>query len=262
MKGAKGLDSLEKMLIAGFQGEKKTPDSFRQVVREVLPPEAVSLWERWLVGSRAKRWKGMSFAAQKAYDSIGIFLQESDVDVEVIEAALNAIYSVIPYINSNSTSRRSAYDQEWDVIDQCKLCWRLAPAGKATFKRRPLCHHHQAGSAGYRRFHRVAKYFSAAKLEVGSSIKEFNSFCDELMARLPHVARCVSFKGCDISSPEDIIKVLLLDVPDPFQKIKREINDVILKDFFSMKWVLIHAEACLSILHLHAKPDRQDAYCR
>ena len=278
-----GLDCYEKSIVDKLN-PPYTPDAFRKAVGEALPQGAVSLWERYLVDVKAKSWKGFSLAAKSAVESKSIFLSEYPQGSTVIEDAINAIYGIIPAIALNTALKRSKSLEEWDAIGFCRLCWRLAPAGQSKVRRQPLCHFHDINKeikesdefnrpspsnlsnkkpktneeyviSEHKKFVRLSKLFKEERRKIVDSISDILFFCQELMDKLPYVSAYVKKLGGDISSIDDIVRILLLDIPekaDPKGKIRDAAADIASNcESGFLRGTLIYAEACLSVLAKH-----------
>lgn len=264
------LFGLERKLAdAVFAAGRMTPAGFRYAAKEVLPSEIYDKWAEQLPSAHYRGWKGLEEAARNLhYQASRIFHGDAEA-IRAAEDAANAIYGLIPLIKGPRKRPRALHDREWDSLAFCKLCWRLAPSGKATSRRPAYCARHQPRTPEYQRARRlkydletVPRGYSSSKkytrhfavrseytdtfIRIRGQMRGAGSF-PELVARLP----CLQAEYKDfLRDAATLLSALLLDVPDPHGKIAAAIP-ALASDLEEIAGVLLHAEAWLSLQASH-----------
>ncbi len=264
------LTGLERELAdAVFTSSQMTPAGFRRAIKKILRPDIFGAWEKQLPAARYRSWKGLEEAAQKLHDYASMIFYGDLEATQAAEEATNAIYGLIPLINGPRKRLKSSHDQEWDSVTFCNLCWRLAPAGKATGRRPALCALHQPRTSGYQQAHRLKYDLAAIPPGVPRSQKNVRHFTvrqeykdtfarvltqmrgadsfNELISRLP----CLQTRyTAHLRDAETLLRALFLDVPDPYGKITTAISGLA-KELDEIAGILWHAEAWLSLQANH-----------
>ncbi len=260
------LTGLERKLAETlFASGKMTPAGFRRAAKEVLSPEIYASWNAQLLPMRYRSWKGLEAAAKKLHFFSAIEFFGDEKTYCAAKDAANAIYGLIPLIHYPRKRHRSAYDHEWDSLDFCTLCWRLAPAGKTTLKRQPHCAIHQPRTPGYQRARRLkydltaaansrsphSKYsryrlprpeYTESFINVRERMSGATSFQD-LLNRLPRIQ--AAYVG-HLKDPVSLLRGMLLDVPDPYGKIAEAIP-VLASNQKYFTGIFLHAEVWLML---------------
>jgi|GEM_PF-3325964 len=264
------LAGLERELAdAIFASNQMTPAGFRQAIKKVLRPEIFDAWRNQLPAAHYRSWKGLEEAAQKLHRYASMIFYGDLEATQAAEEAASAIYGLIPLINGPRKRLKSPHDREWDSLAFCNLCWRLAPAGKATGRRPALCARHQPRTSGYQqarrlkydlaaippglpRSHKNVRHFTVRQeykdtfARILTQMRGADSF-NELIIRLP----CLQARyATHLRDAETLLRALFLDIPDPYGKIAMAIPGMA-RDLDKITDILWYAEAWLSLQANH-----------
>ncbi|HMM39520.1 MAG TPA: hypothetical protein PKB11_12250 [Desulfovibrio sp.] len=264
------LAGLERELAdAIFASNQMTPAGFRRAIKKILRPDILDAWENQLPTARYRSWKGLEEAARSLHSRASRIFHGNAKAIQAAEDAANAIYGLIPLITGPRKRLKSPHDQEWDSLAFCNLCWRLAPAGKATGRRPALCARHQPRTSGYQQARRLkydlaaipsglprsqknVRHFTVRQeykdtfARILTQIRGANSF-NELIIRLP----CLQARyAAHLRDAETLLCALFLDIPDPYGKIAMAIPNMA-RELDKITDILWHAEAWLSLQANH-----------
>lgn len=237
---------LEKMILAEANPDAgrhpRTPAGFAAAIEAVLPNDILSSWKRYFFGKKRRSWKGIEQAARAM--AIGASFDDEVLQIapkDVLAAAANAIYSVVPQMYGPVWRDRENRENEWARIDFCALCWRFAPSGgSVTSRRPPLCEHHKPRTAEYQKHKRLITNWSEDKIAsqisaggattpwgeafrvarsslatVGGPRRISPKLSPEVLDSLTHVRDYVSSFGVDTSDLQELLRCLLLDKGTP-----------------------------------------------
>ena len=226
----------------------KTPTGFQAAVKQTFPAEVMTNWQKHCWGNRRRSWEGIKTAAKQMHMHADFDSQVSGHgDTCLVQTAANAIFSALPQIYGPIARDRNKRLREWERLDFCRLCWRLAPAGAASARRIPTCEHHKPRSKSYQRHFRLLPKF---KEKFRQTWKEIGSFIewDGSLSKFPHLKNYIDNKNGKIYDIECILNLLLLDVNDPENKIKRTIKYFIDHDRDFIFGTFLYAETWLSLI--------------
>lgn len=243
------------------EAKPRTPVEFRSAAKEIFPKEIHAVWDRYCFGKRKRSWVGIKTAAKQMHLHASFDSQVRKLgDVSMIQTAANTIWGILPEIQ-----RTQKVEKKWSELDFCRLCWRLTHSGNASIRRRPLCEKHETlivcdhpkkegetfdkKNPQYRRHHRLLPYFKNHFLKLKRHIGLLAEWDRKVTKhKFPHLVEYIEAKNGDTNDLESILELLLLDVSDPENRIKNEIEKWLATWDGLIFGTFIYAESWLSLI--------------
>lgn len=242
----------------------KSPSGFLKAIQNTFPAEVMLNWDKHCWGNRRRSWVGIKTSAKQMHLHADFEFQILNLgDVHLVHTAAQSILLALPQIHwpgSRDRESRLLEEQVWEKIDFCRLCWRLTSAGGVSRRRQPTCEHHKTRSNGYQRNFRLLPQFKESFRQTRKRVGTFAEWEKKVSEdKFPHLDKHIrskvswlpkSRKG-DSDDLEIILKLLLLDIQDPKNKIRETIDEWLNRknsDYSLMLETFLFAETWLSLI--------------